>query len=106
MRPVSRIRVIYIRVFRIWTGRIRCISSSSGRIRLSWGAVAGAYEYVVYRSEDGGQNYRAVRYTANTTYTNQAVTPGVTYYYRVKAKCSRTEYGDSAFSSVVSIRCK
>ena len=43
--------------------------------------------------------------TSNTYYTNTSAKSGTTYYYKVVALGS-TQYANSAYSNVVSIKCK
>lgn len=73
--------------------------SSSGNIRLSWKAVDGAVEYEVYRSGYRNGTYTKMFTTANTSYTNTGITPGYTYYYKVRAVAADGTV--SEFSSVV-----
>ncbi len=60
------------------------ISRVSGKAKLSWGKVAGATKYYVYRSTDG-TNYNLLSSTTKTAYTDSKSASGKKYYYRVKA---------------------
>lgn len=60
------------------------ISKSSGKVKLSWNVVTGASKYWIYRSTDG-KNFKYYDTITGTTYTNNSVTSGIRYYYRVKA---------------------
>ncbi len=78
--------------------------ASSGKVKLTWEAVAGAAEYKIYRatSRDGIYNYLYT--TAKTSFTNTGAEPGVTYYYKVKAVHENTA-ANSAFSLVDTRTC-
>lgn len=60
------------------------VNKKDGKVVVSWGPVAGADKYWIYRSTDG-KNYKYYDTTTKTTYTNSSVTSGVRYYYKVKA---------------------
>jgi hypothetical protein len=66
------------------------ITTGSGFVRLAWGAVAGAAQYLVYRAETGAGARRLtdvhgdlVYKGAATTYTDRGLTNGVEYRYVV-----------------------
>ena len=67
-------------------GALALSASSSGtQIVLHWSAAVGAASYALFRSTD---NYNFTYYRTGltaTTFTDTAVTPGVTYYYIVAA---------------------
>ena len=44
--------------------------------------------------------------TTSKSYTNTSAVKGKTYYYKVKAICTKTTNGNSAYSSVKSITSK
>lgn len=79
------------------------INSTNSKPTLSWAAVDGASKYVVYRSTDG-KNFVEYSTVTKPAYTNLSTKSGTTYYYKVKAICATSSYGNSAFSSVVSIK--
>ena len=58
-------------------------------VTLTWEYVQNATEYLVYRRENGIENYVFIGKTTNTTYSDWNVTNGKLYYYVVKAR-SRT----------------
>jgi HYR domain len=68
------------------------IFPGDGAVRLVWGAVAGAAQYVVYRSENAarrlaaGGHGQAVYTGKATTYTDRGLTNGVEYRYVVVAE--------------------
>ena len=65
------------------------ISGTAGnnQTTINWSVVAGAASYDVYRNEtDCGAGFTKVGNSASTTFTDNGVANGVTYYYRVEAK--------------------
>ncbi len=80
--------------------------SSSGKPYLKWSAVSGASKYYIYRSTSKDGEYKYMYSTTKTSYTNTSATKGKTYYYKVKAICGRSSYGDSAYSYIDSIKSK
>ena len=54
-------------------------------VLLEWKKVAGAMNYELYRKTAGQENYELLAVTAELTYTDEAVTAGETYSYRVCA---------------------
>ena len=78
--------------------------SSAGKPRLKWSAVTGASKYEIYRATSKYGTYTKVYTTTNTSYTNTGAKAGTTYYYKVKAICGRSSYGNSAYSYIDSIR--
>jgi uncharacterized protein YjdB/fibronectin type 3 domain-containing protein len=77
--------------------------ASTGKVKITWNAVAGAKKYEVYRSTDG-ENWSLLKTTSGTSLTNTSAEAGKLYYYKVKAVCS-SSYADSAFSTVKSRYC-
>jgi len=76
---------------------------ATGKIRLSWDAVKGAEEYVIYRRAGADGSYVKLRSTADTTYDNVSITPGVKYYYRIKAVSGYDVASD--YSATVAATC-
>ena len=81
------------------------ISRKNGKPYLSWDKVSGASKYMVYRatSEDG--IYTRIAATTSRNYKDMGAKKGKTCYYKVVAVCKNTA-GNSAYSSVVSIKSK
>ena len=75
------------------------VVASTGKLKLRWDAIDGAVEYEVYRSTDGGKNYKLLKTTTSTSLTNSSITAGNKYYYKVKAIHSKSS-ANSAYSSV------
>ena len=80
--------------------------NGSGKPKLSWKAVDGASKYEIYRATSKNGTYEKYYTTTSTSYTNTSAKAGKTYYYKVKAICGRSSYGNSAYSSIVSITAK
>lgn len=74
--------------------------NSSGKPKLSWKAISGAVEYQVYRATSKNGEYKLVKTTTSTSFTNTGAKSGVTYYYKVIAVASK-EAANSAYSKVV-----
>ena len=77
--------------------------TSTGKIKISWDAVAGAKKYEVYRSTDK-KNWTRLITTTGTSLTNTSAEAGTLYYYKVKAIASNSA-ANSAFSAIKSKRC-
>ena len=80
-------------------------TASSGKPTLKWAAVDGATKYEIWRATSKDGTYTKMYTTSNTSYTNSSAVAGKTYYYKVKALCDKSSYGDSAFSAIKSITC-
>jgi predicted CxxxxCH...CXXCH cytochrome family protein len=71
----------------------------SYQMTLGWNAVAGAMTYEVERSPNGTTGWAQVGQVTTTTFTDVGLTPGTTYWYRVRAS---NPAGDGAYSATVS----
>ena len=74
-------------------------------IKLSWGKVSGATAYKIYRATSSGGTYKYVKATSSSSYTDDGLSTGKKYYYKVRAY--RTVSGTkvySSFSTVVSAK--
>lgn len=80
---------------------VKLLFNSSGKPVIKWNSVEGATSYRVYRSTSQTGTYKLMKTTNTTSYTNTSISHGTTYYYKVKAICSKSA-ADSAYSSVVS----
>ncbi len=67
-------------------------------VSVSWSASSGATSYTVYRSTSANGSYSQISKTSNTYATDNNVTLGKTYYYKVKASNSAgtSDYSDYA----------
>lgn len=73
------------------------ITSGNQELTLTWTASSGATYYVVYRSPSSGGTYSAIASNVTaTTYVDQGLTNGTTYYYKLQAGNSA---GTSALTS-------
>jgi fibronectin type 3 domain-containing protein len=61
----------------------------TGKVQLNWTASSGATSYNVYRATSSGGTKTLLGSPAGATYADTTATPGVTYYYWVKA-CRNT----------------
>ena len=82
------------------------ITTSAGKPKLTWNAVAGASKYYIYRSTEANGTFEHLYSTKNLFYTNKSAVAGTTYYYKVKAVSKVKSSANSAFSTVVSIRVR
>jgi fibronectin type 3 domain-containing protein len=84
----------------------KAVSASYNSIKLTWSAVSGATNYVVYRATAKGGPYTQLTSAATSSgYTNTGLKSGTTYYYKIKAYVKingTTVYGKE--TAVVSAR--
>ncbi len=80
-------------------------NSTNGKITLTWNAVDGAKEYRVLRATSKDGQYSTIGTTTATSVSITGTTVGATYYYKVQAVSSKSQYADSAYSEVVSRTC-
>lgn len=76
----------------------------AGKITLTWNPVRHASWYEIFRSTDKYSKYYKITPTARTTYSSTSITPGVKYYYKVRAVSA--DGAVSAFSDIVSCTYK
>ncbi len=81
------------------------VSSSTGKIKVSWEAIEEADGYDVYRAETKNGAYTRIGSTDEVSYTDSQAAAGKTYYYKVKATHEK-DAADSAFSDAESELCK
>ncbi len=60
-------------------------TNTGGKPTLTWKAVSGTKEYVVYRAASKDGSYTKMLSTGNTSYTNTGANAGYTYWYKVYA---------------------
>ncbi len=84
------------REYHLSVNRIRAISpeitsvtsKAYNKLKVSWKAVPGAEQYIIYRSTSKKGTYEKVRTIGNiatTSWTDTKVSTGKTYYYKMKA---------------------
>ncbi len=87
---------------------LKASASAYNKIKLRWNRYSSADGYVVYRSTSKGGGYKAIKTItgkATTSYTDTKVTPGKTYYYRIrpyKNISGKKSYG--SYSSIVKVK--
>lgn len=67
---------------------IKVANNSSSTLTVSWGAVAGATSYNVYRAS--GSTWTKIGTTTKTSFTDSKAKSGTTYKYTVRAYCGST----------------
>lgn len=73
------------------------ITTASGQIHLQWTFEEGATTYRIYRSTSpGGEGATPLATVTSSSYTDSAVTNGVTYYYEISALTGTTESARSS----------
>lgn len=72
----------------------------SGKPLLSWDDVEGAALYELWCAGSKAGEYTKLWSGAGTAYTHSSVKPGYTYYYKVKALCAKSNFGDSHYSKI------
>ena len=77
---------------------------STGKIKVSWKAIAGALKYEVYRATSKTGTYSKISTTSGTSLTDSNTAAGKTYYYKVKA-VHKTAAASSVYSTVKSAIC-
>ena len=80
--------------------------AETGKVKLTWKAVAGASKYEVYRATSKNGTYVKKNTQVGTTYVNTATAEaGQRYYYKVKAIHDSNTYANSAYSKIVNRIC-
>ena len=70
------------------------------KVRVTWSTVTGATHYRVYRAaSEGGAKTALGSWQTTTTYDDGSTSPGVTYYYSVKAAVDDSGTRASGYSS-------
>jgi len=64
---------------------ISATANSTSSVIVGWGSVSGASGYYIYRSQDAVGPYIQVGKSGTTSYTDNGLSAGTTYYYRVAA---------------------
>ena len=78
------------------------LTAGSKQIKVSWKAVEGIKYYQVYRATSKSGKYTKLKTTTATSYTNQSLTSGKSYYYKVRGY---KEYeGEKIYSSFSEIK--
>jgi fibronectin type 3 domain-containing protein len=83
---------------------VKVISNSYNSIKVSWSAVSGVSGYEIYRSTSSTGTFTKIATTSSNSFTNTSLSPGTTYYYKVRAYKSGTTLSYSLLSSVSSAK--
>ena len=82
------------------TGVTATTQSGAAAVTVSWQPVAGAVSYRVFRGTRSGEAYAVeIDSTTETSYADESVAAGRTYYYSVIAVGATCESGFSAFAA-------
>ena len=90
-----------------WSEEINVTGSVNlaGNPKLSWDKVDGAVSYKVYRATSADGEYKLMKTTTGTSYTNTNNKAGTTYRYYIVAVAEKTS-ANSAASNVVKLTAK
>lgn len=77
-------------------------SATSGKPKLTWTAVEGADKYEVWRKVGDDGQYTKYRTTTTTEITDEGITSGKVYHYKVSAISDNNSNANSLFSDSVS----
>ena len=78
----------------------------TGKITLTWNAVAGADQYKVYRSKKQNGTYSYIGTTKKYQFVDAKASVGKSYYYKVKAIDKDNSKLNSSYSKVAKGTCK
>jgi len=78
---------------------VTAIANSVDDITVGWGFVMGATGYYIFRSTSTAGIYTLIGYSMATSYTDNSLSPGTTYYYRVAAYDGENIGSQSGFAS-------
>ncbi|SDB26362.1 polysaccharide deacetylase family protein [Eubacterium oxidoreducens] len=73
---------------------------STKKVKISWKAVTGADQYVVYKSTSKSGTYKKLKTTTKTSCIDKSTTAGKAFYYKVVAKKTSASWAKSAYSKV------
>lgn len=79
---------------------LKASKSGSKNIKVSWSKVDGASKYTVYRATSKNGSYKKIGTTTSGSYTDKKATLGKTYYYKVVANHSNSDYSSSKTSAI------
>ncbi len=82
---------------------VTATAGSDSQIKVSWGSVTEATSYTVSRATNSGGPYTVLSRQSGTTYANNGLAPGTTYYYVVTATTSIGTSVNSAQASATAL---
>ena len=82
---------------------ISSAANAASGIKISWGKVAGAAKYAVYRKGPGDSAFKKITTTAALTFTNKTPVSGSNYRYAIRAIAADGETM-SAYSTGVTVK--
>ncbi|MDO4556401.1 MAG: Ig-like domain-containing protein, partial [Lachnospiraceae bacterium] len=78
---------------------VKAVSASYNSMKLTWSKSTNATTYYIYRATSKSGKYSRIATAKTTNYTDKKLSPGKTYYYKLKAGSGKTYSGYSAISS-------
>ena len=81
-----------------------CTSVSRRGIKISWNNVSGAAGYQLFRADSKNGTYKNIKTLSQTDHTNEALTTGKTYYFKVRAYAEHN--GQRIYSAYSGIKSK
>jgi len=79
---------------------------SDGKTKITWKKVEGASQYVIYYATSKNGTYKKLSTKTGTVHTHTKGVSGTTYYYKVKAICGENVNGNSAYSTIKSMKSR
>lgn len=80
--------------------KLQYVKKSKGQVKLKWDKRRGASSYYIYRKSGSGK-WKLVKKVKNNYWTDKSVKKGKTYYYRIRAVCSK---GKGSYSKSAKIK--
>lgn len=66
-------------------GNVRTTIINKNKVVITWDGTAETEKYIIYRSNYPDSGFQKIAETTKTTYTDEKIPSGVSYYYRVQA---------------------
>jgi len=82
---------------------VSATANSTNSVIVGWGFVSGATGYYIYRSQDAVGPYVQVGKSETTSYTDNGLSAGITYYYRVAAYNSKGTGSQSSYVTTTTL---
>lgn len=94
----------WIKLYARWmskTGpKLQYAKKSKGQVKLKWDKRSGASSYYIYRKSGSGK-WKLVKKVKNNYWTDKSVKKGKTYYYRIRAVCSKGKGSYSKSAKII-----